>query len=139
MRERAEALGGTCTAGTDAEGGWTVAAELPGGVAGRPVVIRVLLVDDQPLIHAGLNRILAPEADLEIVGECADGDEVPAAVAAHRPDVVLMDVRMKRLGGPEATRRLREHARRPRSSCSPRSTTTRWSAPPSGPGPPASS
>ena len=44
-------------------------------------MIRVLLVDDQPLVRAGLARILGPEPDLEIVGECADGDEVEAAVA----------------------------------------------------------
>lgn len=71
-------------------------------------MIRVLLVDDQPLVRAGLTRILSPEPDLEIVGECVDGDEVPAAVDAHQPDVVLMDVRMKRIDGAEATRRLQE-------------------------------
>jgi DNA-binding NarL/FixJ family response regulator len=70
-------------------------------------VIRVLLVDDQPLVRAGLARILGPEPDLEIVGECSDGDEVEAAVAELAPDVVLMDVRMKRVDGAEATRRLR--------------------------------
>ena len=68
---------------------------------------RVLLVDDQPLVRAGLARILGPEPDLEIVGECTDGDEVAAAVADLHPDVVLMDVRMKRVDGVEATRRLR--------------------------------
>ena len=68
---------------------------------------RVLLVDDQQLVRAGLARILGPEPDLEIVGECADGDEVVAAVAEHRPDIVLMDVRMKRVDGAEATKRLR--------------------------------
>lgn len=71
-------------------------------------MIRVLLVDDQPLVRAGLTRILSPEPDLEIVGECADGDEVPAAVQAHTPDVVLMDVRMKRVDGAAATRLLQE-------------------------------
>jgi DNA-binding NarL/FixJ family response regulator len=76
-------------------------------------VIRVLLVDDQPLVRAGLSRILGPEVDLEIVGECADGDEVEAAVVELRPDVVLMDVRMKRVDGAEATRRLRARAGAP--------------------------
>ena len=76
----------------------------PGGIE----LIRVLLVDDQPLVRAGLVRILEPEPDLEIVGECADGDEVEAAVAAHAPDVILMDVRMKRMDGAEATRRVRQ-------------------------------
>lgn len=69
-------------------------------------MIKVLLVDDQPLVRAGLTRILAPEPDLTIVGECSDGDEVDAAVEALAPDVVLMDVRMKRMDGAEATRRL---------------------------------
>ena len=76
--------------------------------AGGIELIRVLLVDDQPLVRAGLVRILEPEPDLEIVGECADGDEVEAAVAAHSPDVILMDVRMKRMDGAEATRRVRQ-------------------------------
>jgi DNA-binding NarL/FixJ family response regulator len=70
-------------------------------------VIRVLLVDDQPLVRTGLRRILRPRAGFEVVGECDDGDQVEQAVAAIRPDVVVMDVRMKRVDGAEATRRLR--------------------------------
>jgi DNA-binding NarL/FixJ family response regulator len=70
-------------------------------------VIRVLLVDDQPLVRAGLTRILRPKAGFEVVGECDDGDEVLDAVAACAPDVVVMDVRMRRVDGAEATRRLR--------------------------------
>jgi DNA-binding NarL/FixJ family response regulator len=70
-------------------------------------VIRLLLVDDQALVRAGLARIFDGEPDFEIVGECADGDEVAAALARARADVVLMDVRMKRMDGAEATRLLR--------------------------------
>jgi DNA-binding NarL/FixJ family response regulator len=70
-------------------------------------VIRVLLVDDQPLVRAGLRRILRPRAGFEVVGECDDGDQVERAVADTAPDVVVMDVRMKRMDGAEATRRLR--------------------------------
>jgi DNA-binding NarL/FixJ family response regulator len=70
-------------------------------------VIRVLLVDDQPLVRTGLRRILRPRAGFEVIGECDDGDQVERAVAAARPDVVVMDVRMKRMDGSEATRRLR--------------------------------
>jgi DNA-binding NarL/FixJ family response regulator len=70
-------------------------------------VIRVLLVDDQPLVRAGLTRILGPEDDMEIVAECADGSEVEAAIAAAQPDIVVMDVRMKLVDGTEATRRVR--------------------------------
>jgi DNA-binding NarL/FixJ family response regulator len=70
-------------------------------------VITVLLVDDQPLARAGLRRILEPQDELTVVGECADGDEVLGAVDRWRPDVVVMDVRMRRLDGAEATRLLR--------------------------------
>ena len=70
-------------------------------------MIRVVLVDDQPLVRAGLTRILGPEPDIEIVGECGDGSEVEAAVASTAPDVVVMDVRMKDVDGSEATRRVR--------------------------------
>jgi DNA-binding NarL/FixJ family response regulator len=69
-------------------------------------VIRVLLVDDQPLVRAGLRRILEPQDGITIVGECEDGDEVLATVERCSPDVVVMDVRMRRVDGAEATRRL---------------------------------
>lgn len=71
-------------------------------------MIRVLLVDDQELVRAGLKRILHPDEGFEVAGECADGAEVPAAVERSNPDVVLMDIRMKNVDGVEATRRLRE-------------------------------
>jgi DNA-binding NarL/FixJ family response regulator len=68
--------------------------------------IAVLLVDDQDLVRSGLRRILRRKDGFSIVAECADGDEVPDAVARHRPDVVVMDLRMRRVDGIEATRRL---------------------------------
>jgi DNA-binding NarL/FixJ family response regulator len=69
-------------------------------------VIRVLLVDDQALVRAGLRQILGARQGFEVVGECADGSEVMAAVAAEPPDVVVMDLRMPGVDGMEATRRL---------------------------------
>jgi DNA-binding NarL/FixJ family response regulator len=70
--------------------------------------VRVLIVDDDPLVRAGLTMILSAAADVAVVGEAADGGEVPAAVAAHRPDVVLMDIRMPRVDGLAATESLRQ-------------------------------
>ncbi|MFD6177514.1 MULTISPECIES: response regulator [unclassified Isoptericola] len=66
--------------------------------------VRVVLVDDEPLVRAGLRVILDAEPDLTVVGEAGDGSEVPQVVAQARPDVVLMDVRMPRVDGIAATR-----------------------------------
>ncbi len=68
--------------------------------------IAVLLVDDQELVRSGLRRILRRKDGFHVIAECTDGDEVAAAVAEHRPDVVVMDLRMRRVDGIEATRRL---------------------------------
>jgi DNA-binding NarL/FixJ family response regulator len=68
--------------------------------------VAVLLVDDQDLVRSGLRRILRRKDGFTIVAECSDGDEVPDAVATHQPDVVVMDLRMKRVDGIEATARL---------------------------------
>jgi DNA-binding NarL/FixJ family response regulator len=71
--------------------------------------IAVLLVDDQDLVRSGLRRILRRKDGFTVVAECSDGDEVPGAVERHRPDVVVMDLRMKRIDGIEATRRVMAH------------------------------
>lgn len=76
--------------------------EPPGTAA--PAPIRVGIVDDEPLVRAGLRVILDAEPDLAVVGEADDGTGVPALVVDTRPDVVLMDVRMPRVDGIAATR-----------------------------------
>jgi DNA-binding NarL/FixJ family response regulator len=70
------------------------------------MTIRVLIADDQAMVRAGLSLILRPHEDIEIVGEAGDGHEAVEAARTLRPDVVLMDVRMPRVDGIEATRRL---------------------------------
>ncbi|MEV4798757.1 response regulator transcription factor [Nonomuraea sp. NPDC049421] len=75
--------------------------------AGQGGPIRVLIVDDDPMVRAGLSMILGGAGDIEIVGEAADGAEVPPLVAEHRPRVVLMDIRMPGVDGLTATEALR--------------------------------
>ena len=69
-------------------------------------MITVVLADDQTLVRAGFRALLAAEPDIEVVGEAADGEAAVDAVRAHRPDVVLMDVRMPRTDGLRATARI---------------------------------
>lgn len=69
--------------------------------------IRLLLVDDDPLVRAGLTFMLGGADDIEIVGEAADGAQAEALVDRTRPDVVLMDIRMPAVDGLAATERLR--------------------------------
>ncbi|CAN3983150.1 response regulator [Kitasatospora purpeofusca] len=72
-----------------------------------PAVTRVLVADDQTVVREGIVMLLGLLPGIEVVGAAADGEEAVALVARHRPDVVLMDLRMPRCDGVEATRRIR--------------------------------
>lgn len=71
-------------------------------------LIRVVIVDDQEIVRAGLARILSPEDGFDVVGSCSDGQQALAAVEHDRPDLLLMDVRMPGMDGIEAVNRLGE-------------------------------
>lgn len=70
--------------------------------------IRVLLVDDDPLVRSALRMMIDGTDDVRVVGEAADGSELTAAAAEHRPDVVLLDIRMPQVDGLTAAERLRQ-------------------------------
>lgn len=75
--------------------------------AARSSSLRVLLVDDHPILREGLRALVTAEADMEVVGEAADGIDAVAAVQTLTPDVVVMDVSMPNLGGVEATEQVK--------------------------------
>ncbi|MFJ9471696.1 response regulator [Streptomyces caniferus] len=76
-------------------------------------MIRVLLADDQLLVRAGFKVLLDAQPDIEVVAEAGDGQQALAAVREHRPDIVLMDIRMPVVDGLAATRRITEDPRLP--------------------------
>ncbi|MEV0970382.1 response regulator [Microtetraspora glauca] len=82
-------------------------------MAGVTTAVRVLIVDDDPLVRAGLTMMLDGAHGIAVVAEAADGDEVPSAIDAHAPDVVLMDLRMPRVDGITAIHRLRRRRNPP--------------------------
>jgi DNA-binding NarL/FixJ family response regulator len=70
------------------------------------MTLRVVIADDQPLMRAGFKAVLEAAGDIAVVGEAGNGEEAVAAAKQHKPDVVLMDIRMPVMDGIEATRRL---------------------------------
>ena len=86
--------------------GQRLAHPRPAAVGGAGVTITVVLVDDQPLLRLGFRMVLDAQADMTVLAEAEDGEDALTVVAEHEPDVVLMDVRMPRLDGVEATRRI---------------------------------
>jgi DNA-binding NarL/FixJ family response regulator len=75
------------------------------------MMLRVVVAEDQALVRAGLVTILRSDPEIEVVGQAADGEEAVAVVRRTGPDVVLLDVRMPRVDGLEATRRIRAETR----------------------------
>lgn len=71
-------------------------------------MIRVLIADDHPIVREGFGAIVSAEADVEVVAEVGDGAQAVEAALQHRPDIVLMDLRMPKLNGVDAIRRLSE-------------------------------
>jgi DNA-binding NarL/FixJ family response regulator len=92
-------------------------------------MIRTLIVDDDALVRAGLRLMLAGAPDIEVVGEVADGSLVADAVAAHHPDIVLMDIRMPVMDGIAATQALRQGTTTAGDASSDDDTTAHDSAP----------
>ena len=83
------------------------ARPLGGGAADANRQVRILVVDDHPIVREGITNVLANDARLAVIGEAVDGVDAIAAVEHHQPDVVLIDVNMPRMNGVEATREIR--------------------------------
>ena len=101
VQERVRLFGGTTSAGRDATDRWHLHATL--SERGAAVTIRVLVVDDEPLVRHGLRTIIDSEPDLEVVGEAGDGAQALAETRRLAPDLVCMDVRMPDVDGIRAT------------------------------------
>jgi two-component system NarL family response regulator len=79
----------------------------PAGTAATPGKIRVLVVDDHPMVRVGLRTVINGEADMEVVAEAGDGPAAIAAFTQHRPNITLMDLRLPGMSGPEIIAQIR--------------------------------
>ncbi len=112
LTERVQLAGGTLDHRREPDGGFRLARLATVADMSEPT-IRVLVVDDDALVRASLEMMLDGAHGISVVGQAADGDEVPAAIDAHFPDLVLMDLRMPRVDGIVATRRVRARTNPP--------------------------
>ena len=108
MRERALLIGGELTIESRPGHGTTV--RLPCREIGS---MRVLIADDHGIVRSGLRLLLERQPDIEVIGEAADGAEARELAVRERPDLAILDVKMPKLTGLQATREIK--ARRPRS------------------------
>ena len=104
----------------------------------EPETVGVLVVDDDPLVRAGLVMMLGGAPDIRVVGEAGDGTQVLPLVDRHAPDVVLMDIRMPNMDGLAATEALRARRNAPEVIILTPSTPTSTSFGPCAPAPPGS-
>ena len=74
----------------------------------QPAVIRILITDDHAIVREGLRTLIRTEPDMEVVGEAADGVEAVQMACDLKPDVILMDMEMPRMGGLEAIQKIKE-------------------------------